>query len=68
MVGGFTAEAVPVLRQHDRHAAGGHEVPHAVHAGPLQAGAALAGVLHLLEDLVAFAGGVVSQGFYLLGE
>ena len=68
VVGGLAGEPVPVLCQHHGDAPGGHEVAHAVHAGPLQAGAALSGVLHLLEDLVAFSGGVVSEGFYLLGE
>ena len=68
MVGRLAGEAVPVLRQHHGDAAGGYEIPHAVHAGPLQARAALAGVLYLLEDLVAFSGGVLSQGFDLLGE
>ena len=68
VVGGLAGEAVPILREHHGDAAGGHEVPHAVHAGPLQAGAALAGVLYLLEDLVAFSGSIVSQGFDLLGE
>jgi hypothetical protein len=67
MVGGFAGETVAVLRQHHRDAAGGHQVPNSVYAGPLQPGAALTSVLHLLDDLVPFAGGVVSQGFYLLG-
>ena len=58
MIGGLAGEAVPVLGQHHRDTAGGHEVPHAVHAGPLKACAALSGVYYLLEDLVPFAGGV----------
>jgi hypothetical protein len=67
-VRGLAGEAVPVLRQHHGDTAGGHEVPHAVHPGPLQAGAALSGVYYLLEDLVALLSRVCSQGFYLLGE
>ena len=65
---GLTGEAVPILSMYDRHASSNYQVPHAVHAGPLQAGAALAGVLDLLEDLVAFAGSVVSEGLELLGQ
>ena len=44
VIGGLAGEAVPVLCQHHRDAPSGHEVPHAVHAGPLEARAALAGV------------------------
>jgi hypothetical protein len=68
VVGGLAGEAVPVLGQHNGYVPRGHEVPHAVHAGPLQAGAALSGVLYLLENLVAFSGGAGPQGLDLLGE
>src|SRR5918997_5205397 len=61
-------EAVPVLGQDNGHPAGGHEVPYAVHPWPFQGGTALAGVRYLLEDFVAFALAVDSQGFELLGE
>src|SRR5215213_6747896 len=59
VIGRLTGEAVPILCQHHGNAPGGHEVPHAVHTGALQAGSALSGVLHLLKDLVPFTGGVV---------
>src|SRR5215216_7306506 len=65
---GLAAETIPVLCQHHEDAATSHEVPHTVHARPLQARSALAGVLYLLEHLVAFSGSIVSQGFDLLGE
>src|SRR5215212_3314919 len=68
VVGGLAGEAVPVLRHDDGDAPTGDEVPHTVHAGPFQARTALSGILNLLEDLEAFSGGKVSQGFYLLGE
>jgi hypothetical protein len=68
MVGGLAGEAVPVLRQHHGDAAGGHEVAHAVHAGPLQACPALPGVRHLFEDFVAFLARVGPQSLHLLGE
>src|SRR5215203_6777348 len=64
----LAGEAVPILRQHHRYSATSHEVPHAVHAWPLKACAALPGVLHPLEDLVTFSGGGLAEGFYLLGE
>jgi hypothetical protein len=48
VIGGLAGEAVPILREHHRHPAGGHQVPHPVHAGPLEAGAALSGVGYLL--------------------
>ena len=64
----LAGEAVAVLGQHHGDATGSHEVPHAVHTWPLQACAALTGVSYLLEDLVAFSGGVSPQGFDLLGE
>jgi len=54
VIGQLTGEAVSILSQHHRNAPGGHEVPHAVYAGPLQRSAALSGVLYLLEDFVAF--------------
>jgi hypothetical protein len=68
VVGGLTGEAIAVLCQHHGDASGGYEIAHAVHAGPLQACAALAGVLYFLENLAALSRGVLSQGFYLLGE
>jgi hypothetical protein len=46
----------------------GHEIPYAVHTGPLHAGPALSGVRDLLEDLAFFSGGVASQSFGLLGQ
>ena len=44
VVGGLAGEAVSVLGQHHGDAACGHQVPYAVHARPLQARPALAGV------------------------
>jgi hypothetical protein len=67
VVGRLTSKAVSVLCEHHGHTASGNQVPHVVHAGPLQTGAALPRVLYLFEDLVAFVGGVVSHGFDLLG-
>src|SRR5687768_3046959 len=67
-VGGFAAETVPILCEHHIDAASAHQVPHAVHTWPLKASAALAGVYYLFEDLVAFTGSVLPQGFKLLGE
>jgi hypothetical protein len=52
-VGGLTSEPALVLRQHRREAPGGHEIPHGVHSGPLQATAALSRVRHLIKDLAA---------------
>ena len=63
----LTGEPIAVLREHDIDTASGHEIPHTVHTWSLKAGAALTGVYYLLEDLVAFTGGVLSQGFELLG-
>src|SRR5215204_1762859 len=61
-VGRFPAEAVPVLSEHYGDAAPGHKVSYAVHAWPLQAGPTLSGVRYLVKELVAFSGGVGSQG------
>ena len=66
MVSGLAGEAVPVLCQHHRDAACGHQVPHAVHARTLEADATLAGVGYLLEDLVSFLSGVVPESLELL--
>src|SRR5215204_1340504 len=68
MIGWLTCEAVPVLSEHHGDSADGHEVAHTVHARPLEARSALAGVRNLLEDLVPFSASVISQSFYLLGE
>src|SRR5215203_520776 len=68
MVGGLPGYTVPILRQHHRHTTSRYQVSHAVHPGPLQTRAALSGVLYLLEYLVAFSGGVLTQGFDLLGQ
>ena len=68
VVGGLAGEAVAVLCQHHMDTSGGHKIPHAVHAWPLKAGAALSGVCYLLKDLIPFSGSVVSQGFDLLGQ
>ena len=67
-VGGFAAETGPVLCQHHEDAASSYEVPHAVHTWPLKACATLSGVRYLLEDLVAFAACVGSEGLKLLGR
>src|SRR5215208_7403238 len=64
----LTGEPIAVLCKHHRDAPGGHEIPHTVHTWPLKAGAALSGVYYLLQDLVAFTGGVLPQGFKLLGK
>ena len=64
----LAGEPTAVLCQHYIDATTRYEVPHAVHTWPLQACAALTGVYYLLEDLVAFSGGVLPQGFKLLGE
>src|SRR5918995_5618197 len=64
----LTAETVPILSEHHGDASSAHQVPHTVHAGPLQAGPTLSGICYLFEDLVAFSGCVVSEGFDLLGE
>src|SRR5918992_1477812 len=68
MVGRFAGEAVPVLGQHHRDAACCNQVPNPVHARSLKAGAALAGVYYLLEDLVPLSGSIFPQGFKLLRE
>src|SRR5215208_1569400 len=68
MVGRLAGYAVPVLCKHHGNAASGHQVTHTVHTWPLQACAALSGVYYLLEDLVAFSGGVLPQGLKLLGK
>jgi hypothetical protein len=44
VVGGLAREAVPILRQHHRNAASGHQVSHPVQAGTLEARPALTGV------------------------
>jgi hypothetical protein len=59
-VRGLTREPVAVLRQHRRDAPVGHEIPHGVHSGPLQATAALHRVRHLIKVLVAITGSVAS--------
>jgi hypothetical protein len=64
----LAGEAVPILCQHHRDAATGHEVSYTVHTRPLKACAALAGVLHFLEYLESLLCCVLSQGFYLLRE
>jgi hypothetical protein len=56
----FARELVPILRQHRRDTASAHQVPHAVHAWPLKARAALYGIYYLFEDLVPFTSGVLS--------
>jgi hypothetical protein len=43
----FPAETVPVLSEHGRSAPGGYQVPHMIHARPLQAGTTIAGVRDL---------------------
>jgi len=68
MVSRLAGEAVPILGQHHIDTTTRHQVPHTVHARPLQAGSALSRVLHLLEDLVTLSSCVGSQGFELLCE
>src|SRR5215210_1704618 len=68
MVSRLAGEAIPVLREYQRNTTGSHEIPHTVHTGPLQAGAALTGVLYLLEDFEAFSGSIGPQSFDLLGQ
>jgi hypothetical protein len=68
VIGWLAGEPIASLCEHHIDAASSYKVPHTVHAWPLQAGAALSRVCDLLEDLIAFTGGVGSQGFYLLGE
>ena len=63
MVGGLAGEPITVLGQHHIDTTTRYEVPHAVHARPLQGRAALSGVLYLLEDLVVLTGCVLSEGF-----
>jgi len=67
-VGGLAGETVPVLGEHDGHAAGGHQVPHAVETGPLEARTALPGVQNLLQDLVTLGRCVVPKPLYLLAK
>jgi len=59
-VRGLTSEPVVVLRQHRRSAPGGHEIPHGSILDLSRLPAALPRVRHLIKDLVAFTGGVVS--------
>src|SRR5215218_5703957 len=68
VIGRFPSEAVSILGQHYRHPTGSHQIPHPVHARPLQAGPALPGVHNLLQDLVPLAVRVLPQGFHLLSE
>src|SRR5688572_8476431 len=68
MVRRFAGEPIAVLCEYHMDASSSHEVPHQIHAWPLQAGTALSRVYYLLEDLVACLGSVGSQGFYLLGQ
>jgi hypothetical protein len=68
VVGGLPREAVPILCEHQVHAPGLHEVAHAIQAGTVQISPAPAGVGDFLEDLVPFAGGVLSDRFELLCE
>jgi hypothetical protein len=67
VIGGFPSGAVPILGEHEVHAAGRHEVAHAIEAGAVQVGPAPAGIGDLLEDLELFACGVLSESFELLG-
>ena len=66
VVGGFPGKPVAVLFQHHRGTSSGYQVPHALHARPLQGCPTLAGVLYLLEILVALTGGV--SGSFLCPE
>jgi hypothetical protein len=68
VVGGLPCQAVPVLSEHYGYTAGGLEVAHLVHAGPLHSHPTLARVLHLLKYLEPLSGGVFSQSLKLLGE
>jgi hypothetical protein len=47
-VGGFAGEPIAVLCQYHIDATSSYEIPHAVHAWPLKACAALSGVYYLL--------------------
>lgn len=67
-VGWLTGDAVPILRQHDRHAAVRNEIPHAIHARPLQARAALAWVRDLFQNFVAFPLHILPEPLHLLAE
>ena len=67
-VRGPPSKPVAVLCQHRAYTAGSHRIPYAVHARVLQGCLALPRVLCLFENLIAFSGGVRSQGFDLLGE
>jgi hypothetical protein len=67
-VGRLPGETVPVLREDRRHAAGRHQVPHTVEAGPLERRPTLPRVQHFLQDLVALGGGVIVQAFGLLAQ
>ena len=55
-----TGEAVPVLGQHHVHVPGRHEITNPVHTRPLQARPTLSRIGDLLQDLVPFAGRVLS--------
>ena len=67
-VRGPLSKPVAVLCQHRVYTAGSHRIPYAVHARVLQGCLALPRVLCLFENLIAFSGGVRSQGFDLLRE
>jgi hypothetical protein len=68
VVGRLAGDTVAVLGEHHGDAPGGHKVPHPVHARPLEAGPALAGVDDLLHHREALAPGVLPQRLHLLGE
>jgi hypothetical protein len=65
---GLPSKPVAVLCQHRVYTAGSQQVPYVVHVRMLQVYLALHRVVCLFENLIAFSGGVRSQGFDLLGE
>ena len=66
MVSGFAGEAIPVLGKHHRDTTAGYQVPDAIHAGPLEAGATLGGIGDFFLDLIAATSGVITQSLELL--
>ena len=65
-MGRLSREAIPVLAQDRRDASGHDQIPAPVHPWTIDAGPALAGIGDLLDNLVAFLGGVNPKRLELL--
>src|SRR3712207_6157985 len=68
MIGGLPGKTIPVLGQYQADASGSHQVSHPVHSWSLEGCPTLASIQYLLQNLVAFADGILPQSLELLGQ